>query len=66
MTRPIRAWRKRKGLKLRELAAQAHVDIGHLSRVETGQREPSAELLGRIAHALSVEPPHLLLMEPPP
>ncbi|MDP1720216.1 MAG: helix-turn-helix transcriptional regulator [Candidatus Nanopelagicaceae bacterium] len=52
--RAIYALRKEKGLKLEEVALDAGTDSGHLSRVETGSRNPSLLMLEKIAVAMGV------------
>jgi len=52
--RAIYALRKERGLKLEDVALDAGTDSGHLSRIETGGRNPSLAMLERIAAAISV------------
>lgn len=52
--RAICALRKEKGLKLEEVALDAGTDSGHLSRIETGNRNPSLAMLEKIAAAMGV------------
>lgn len=52
--RAIYALRKEKGLKLEEVALDAGTDSGHLSRIETGSRNPSLSMLEKIATAMGV------------
>jgi len=53
--------RKGKGLGLRELAKDAHVPPGYLAELETGKkRNPSLDVLKRLAKALDVPLPELL------
>lgn len=42
--RTLRALRQARGLSLRQLARAAHLDPGHLSRIETGRRAPTIDL----------------------
>lgn len=44
--------RKQRGLKLDAVATVAETDTGYLSRIEQGARQPSIEMLGRIASGL--------------
>jgi transcriptional regulator with XRE-family HTH domain len=37
----VQRWRTQRGLSLRQLAERAHVDPGHLSRIERGERAPT-------------------------
>lgn len=52
--RAIYALRKEKGLKLEDVALDAGTDSGHLSRIETGSRNPSLSMLEKIAAAMGV------------
>ena len=59
--RVLRALRKGKGLGLRELAKDADVPPGYLAELETGKkRNPSLDVLKRLAKALDVPLPELL------
>jgi transcriptional regulator with XRE-family HTH domain len=40
------------GISLRELSRRAAVDPGHLSRIEAGQRPPTAQIAAALDHAL--------------
>jgi len=52
----IRQERERCGLTLRVLARQIGMHYSYISRVESGDyKQPSPEILQRIAHALGVE-----------
>jgi transcriptional regulator with XRE-family HTH domain len=52
----LKAWRKQRGLSVRELAELAGIDDGYLSRIETGDRNnPSEAIILRIAEALRVD-----------
>lgn len=44
--------RKQRGLKLDAVATVVETDTGYLSRIEKGTRQPSIDMLGRIATAL--------------
>ncbi|SDZ39860.1 Helix-turn-helix domain-containing protein [Micromonospora pattaloongensis] len=49
----VRRWRATRGdMSLRELARRAHVDPGHLSRVETGRRPPAPTIAAALDLAL--------------
>ncbi|MEV1288041.1 helix-turn-helix transcriptional regulator [Micromonospora sp. NPDC049679] len=49
----VRRWRATRGdMSLRELARRAHVDPGHLSRIETGRRPPAAKIAAALDLAL--------------
>lgn len=50
----IRAFRIKQGLKPGELAAMARLSYPHLDNIEHERRQPSIEVLHRIAAALEV------------
>ena len=56
----IRAWRKRRGLTLEQLAAQVDSTPATLSRIERQVRPYSQHLLERLADALVCEPEDLV------
>ncbi len=58
----IRSERKRHGLSQSDVAVLARTRQATISDIETGRQRPGDELLGRIAVALDVDPPFLLLM----
>lgn len=58
----IRIIRQAKGLKLNDLAIASKVSTPFLSLVESGQREPSLDVLRRVAKALAVPSEALVLM----
>lgn len=47
-------WRSRQGLTQAELAEKVGVDQSYLSRLERGQRRPSARLFARLCKVLNV------------
>lgn len=49
-----RAIRTAQGKTLRQVAAQAEISPGHLSRIERGLVEPGVHALVRICHALEM------------
>ena len=51
----VRDRRKTAGLSLRALARRAHVDPGHLSRIEAGTRPPTAAIAEAVDHALAAD-----------
>jgi transcriptional regulator with XRE-family HTH domain len=51
----IRERREELGLSGRELAKLAHVNHGDLSRVETGQKPPSATLAAQVCRVLGLK-----------
>jgi transcriptional regulator with XRE-family HTH domain len=56
----IRDLRRTQDLTQEELAKKAHLDRGHLGRIETGTTVPGLLTLIRIAKALRVPPGSLL------
>ena len=56
----IRRVRRERGLTLEELAGEVGASVAHLSRVESGTRQPSLDGLLRVAAALGVEVGELL------
>ncbi len=56
----VRRLRRERGLTLGELAGEVGTSTAHLSRLESGGRQPSLEGLLRIAAALGVEVDELL------
>jgi transcriptional regulator with XRE-family HTH domain len=51
----IRRLLDKKGLTMEQLAIEAEIDTGNLSRVISGKRYPSLALLQKIADALQVD-----------
>ncbi len=60
----IRAWRKERGMTMVELAQQANMQQGHLSRLERGQLPYNQQTLERLAEALRVSPGMLIDVDP--
>src|ERR671916_141731 len=56
----VRQLRRERGLTLEELAGEVGTSVAHLSRLESGARQPSLEGLLRIAATLGVEVGELL------
>lgn len=52
----VRYWRKKRGLSQEELADRAKLHPTYVSGIETGYRNPTVKIIGRIASALGVEP----------
>ncbi len=50
----IRAWRKKAGLTMNQLAELADIDGGFLATIETGKKAPSVVTLAKLAKALDV------------
>lgn len=57
----VRRLRERERLSQEELAHRAKVHVTYLSGVENGHRNPSLEVMGRLASALGVGVSELLL-----
>lgn len=52
---PIRAWRKYKKIKMKDLAEKAGISAAYLSQIENNKRNPTIETLKAIAHFLDVD-----------
>ena len=52
----VRHWRKNRGLSQEDLADRAQLHPTYVSGIETGYRNPTVKMIGRIANALDVEP----------
>jgi transcriptional regulator with XRE-family HTH domain len=50
----IRAWRKKAGLTMNQLAELADIDGGFLATIETGKKAPSVVTLAKLAKALGI------------
>lgn len=50
----MKAWRKERGISQETLAKRIDVTPGMIALIETGRRQPGAELLARIAAELRV------------
>jgi len=55
----IRRIRRERGLTQEQLAHLAGVDMRYLGGVERGEHNPTVDVLGRIAEALSLQPQDL-------
>lgn len=51
----IRRIREATGLTLQDLANRADIDIGYLSRIECGHKQPSPAVTAKLANALSID-----------
>jgi len=51
---PIRAWRRHRGMTLKQLAAKTGLTGNYLSQIETGKRVGTVDKLQRIAAALNL------------
>jgi len=56
----VRRARQKAGLTQEQLAHDAKIDLTYAGGIERGRRNPSVEVLGRLADALGVEPADLL------
>jgi transcriptional regulator with XRE-family HTH domain len=52
----VRHWRKKRGLSQEDLADKARLHPTYVSGIETGYRNPTVKIIGRIAEALGVDP----------
>lgn len=50
----LRVVRELRGFGLRRLSEEVGISKGHLSRVESGERDMSAETIGKVAKVLGV------------
>ncbi len=57
----VRRWRKERGLSQEELASRAELHPTYVSGIETGYRNPTVKIVGRIAEALHVDPCELFV-----
>jgi len=60
VARNVRAFREQRGLSQEEVADRARVHTTYLSGIENGRRNPTVDVLERLAAALSVRPSELL------
>jgi transcriptional regulator with XRE-family HTH domain len=56
----VRRARHKAGLTQEQLAHEAKIDLTYAGGIERGRRNPSVQVLGRLADALGVEPADLL------
>jgi transcriptional regulator with XRE-family HTH domain len=61
----LKAARVRRGLTQEQLGSQVGAAAAHLAYLENDQRQPSLELLSRLAEALKLEPNKLFLLAHP-
>ena len=59
--RNVRRLRQQRGLTQEQLAFDAEIDLTYLGGIERGRRNPSLLVIVRIADALSVPVPKLLV-----
>jgi len=57
---PLRVWRKHRGLTLHDLAQRCEVTDAAVSQIENRKRQPSVDLLKRLAKSLAVDVDDLL------
>ncbi|WP_162652199.1 helix-turn-helix transcriptional regulator [Lentilitoribacter sp. Alg239-R112] len=55
----VRYWRKQRGISQEEFADRAQLHPTYVSGIETGYRNPTVKIVGRIAAALNVKPADL-------
>jgi transcriptional regulator with XRE-family HTH domain len=60
----IKAWRKHRGKTQEQLAEALGISVGHLSRIESGEREYMQSLLEAAAEYLETDPASLLMRDP--
>lgn len=60
VARNVRAKREEAGLSQEELAHAARMHTTYLSGIENGRRNPTLDVIERLARALAVEPAELL------
>lgn len=51
----LKAWRARRGLTQKQLAARAKLSHGYLARLEIGRHDPTLGILKKLARALRVK-----------
>jgi DNA-binding XRE family transcriptional regulator len=51
---PVRVWREFRGLKVKELAAQAGISAPHLSQIEKGERDGKMSTMRNLADCLGI------------
>lgn len=61
----MRSWRRERSISQEALAAAVEVTPGMIALIETKRRQPSYELLERIAKVLGISPHALALIEAP-
>ena len=61
MGKLLRQKRKSISLTIREIASKAEISASHLSRIEQGDRFPSASVLRRLAEPLGYEETELMM-----
>ena len=54
MPHRLRAWRTRRGLTQKQLAALAKVSHGYLARLERGRQDPTLGTLEKLARGLRI------------
>lgn len=56
----VRRYRKLAGISQEELSHRTGIKRSYISDLERGTRNPTVQALGRLAHALQIEPDALL------
>lgn len=57
----VRRLRIERKLTQEQLAHDAEIDLTYVGGIERGRRNPTVDVLGRLAHALDVHPSKLML-----
>jgi transcriptional regulator with XRE-family HTH domain len=61
LAKNIRKYRQQRKLTQEELAFEAEIDLTYMGGIERGKRNPSLLVMARIADALEVQLPKLLI-----
>jgi DNA-binding XRE family transcriptional regulator len=56
----LRAWRKDRGLTLKQLAEKSGLSVPYLSQLENGQKEPTIDTIKKLARAFKTDPGNLI------
>jgi transcriptional regulator with XRE-family HTH domain len=59
----LKKWRKITGISQKKLAEKCNAAHSYIRQIECGNRSPSFALIGKIAHALQIEPYQLFYDE---
>jgi DNA-binding XRE family transcriptional regulator len=52
---PVKVWREHRGITQARLARLAGINVHYLSKIETGMRNPSDEVMADLQHALGID-----------
>lgn len=58
----LRELREKKGLLLRQVAAQLDIDTALLSKIERGERRPQKEVVQKVSLILGIKPDELITL----